>query len=78
MDTTTVTTQIPADLAALLTRIASAEDRSKSYYVRKGLEMILRQRLEDIEDYESAVAAHAAFEASGEAALTMDQVFGRD
>lgn len=78
MDTTTVAAQIPADLAALLTRMARAEDRCKSCCACVGLEMILRQRLEYLEDYETAIAAQATFEASDEAALTMDQVFGRD
>ena len=76
-DTVTVTSQIPTDLAALLTRVAEAEERSKSYYIKKGLELILRQRLEDLEDYEAAVAAHAEHLASGERALSPDEVFDR-
>jgi predicted DNA-binding protein len=76
-DTVTVTSQIPTDLAALLNRVAEAEERSKSYYIKKGLELILRQRLEDLEDYEAAVAAHAEHLASGDASLTMDEVFGK-
>ena len=55
-DTVTVTSQIPNELASLLNRVAEAEERSKSYYIKKGLELILRQRLEDLEDYEAAVA----------------------
>jgi predicted DNA-binding protein len=77
-DTVTVTSQIPTELAALLTRVADAEERSKSYYIKKGLELILKQRLEDLEDYEAAVAAHSEFMQSGEAALSLDEVFGRE
>ncbi len=77
-DTITVTSQIPVDLADLLTRVSLAEERSKSYYVKKGLELILRQRLEDLEDYEAAVLAHREFDSSGESPLTMDDVFVRE
>ena len=44
-DTVTVTSQIPTELAALLARVAEAEERSKSCYIKKGLELILQQRL---------------------------------
>ena len=74
-ETITVTSQIPVELGELLTRVAEAEERSKSYYVKKGLELILRQRLEDIEDYNDAVAAHAAHLASGEAMVPLDEAF---
>ena len=59
-----------------LARVAEAEERSKSYYIKKGLELILQQRLEDLEDYEAATEAHAAHLESGEPALSMDDVFG--
>ena len=74
-ETITVTSQIPVELGELLTRVAEAEEQSKSYYVKKGLEIILRQRLEDIQDYDDAVAAHAAHLASGEAAISLDEAF---
>ncbi len=76
-DTVTVTSQIPTELAALLARVAEAEERSKSYYIKKGLELILQQRLEDLEDYEAATEAHAAHLESGEPTLSMEDVFGR-
>ena len=75
MPTTTVTSQIPEDLNALLTRIAAAEERSKSYYIKKGLELILAQRLEDIEDYEVAVTAYAEHQAGGAETYSLDDVF---
>jgi predicted DNA-binding protein len=77
-DTVTVTSQIPTELAALLARVAEAEERSKSYYIKKGLELILQQRLEDLEDYEAATEAHAAHLESGEPTLSMEDVFGRE
>ena len=77
-DIVTVTSQIPTELAALLARVAEAEERSKSYYIKKGLELILQQRLEDLEDYEAAVEAHSAHLESGEPALSLDDVFGRE
>jgi predicted DNA-binding protein len=77
-DTVTVTSQIPTELAALLARVAEAEERSKSYYIKKGLELILQHRLEDMEDCESATQAHAAHLESGEPTLSLDDVFGRE
>ena len=77
-DTVTVTSQIPTELAALLARVAEAEERSKSYYIKKGLELILHQRLEDMEDYEAATQAHAAYVESGEPTLSLDDVFGSE
>ncbi len=49
-----ISVSIPKELSDMLERVARAEDRSKSYYVEKGLEAILRERLEDLEDYEEA------------------------
>ena len=77
-DTVTVTSQIPTELAALLARVAEAEERSKSYSIKKGLELILQQRLEHMEDYEAATQAHAAHVESGEPMLSLDDVFGRE
>jgi predicted DNA-binding protein len=77
-DTVTVTSQIPSELSALLARVAEAEDRSKSSSIKKGLELILQQRLEDMEDYEAAVEAHAAHIECGEPMLSLDDVFGRE
>ena len=72
---TTVTAQIPDELGELLTRVAKAEERAKSYYVKKGLELLLKQRLEDLEDYRDAAEAYEAFLDSGEEALSLDEVF---
>jgi predicted DNA-binding protein len=58
--------------------VAEAEERSKSYYIKKGLELILQHRLEDLEDYEAATQAHAAHLESGEPTLTLVDVFGRE
>ncbi len=75
MAAVTVTSQIPPELAALLSRISDAEERSKSYYIKKGLELILHQRLEDLEDYGAAVAAYDAHVAGGGAALSLEEAF---
>jgi predicted transcriptional regulator len=62
---TTITSQIPDDLAALLTRVSGAEERSKPYYVRKGLELILAQWAEDLQDHAGAVKAYDDHFATG-------------
>ncbi len=76
MPAVTVTSQIPPELAALLSRVADAEERSKSYYIKKGLELILRQRLEDLEDYGAAMAAYDAHINEGGRTVSLDEAFG--
>lgn len=69
-----ISAQIPADLGEILDRISKAEERSKSYYVRKGLELFLMKKLEDLEDYEEARRAYEEFVASGEEAIPLSEV----
>ena len=69
-----VSAQISADLGEILDRISKAEERSKSYYVRKGLELFLMKKLEDLEDYEEARRAYEEFVASGEEAIPWSEV----
>ncbi len=69
-----VSAQIPADLGEILDRVSKAEERSKSYYVRKGLELFLMKKLEDLEDYEEARKAYEEFVASGEEAIPLSEV----
>ena len=64
-------------LEARLRKLAEKTNRSRSYYVRKGLEHIL----EEEEDYADAVAAYESFLRSGEKGLTlaeMKQALGDD
>lgn len=69
-----VSAQISADLGEILNRISKAEERPKSYYVRKGLELFLMKKLEDLEDYEEARRAYEEFVASGEEAIPWSEV----
>ena len=61
-----ISAQIPAEIAEILGKVSKAEGRSKSYYVRRGLELFLMSKLEDLEDYEEAAKAYKEFMASGE------------
>ncbi len=70
-----VSANIPAELGDLLDKISRAEERSKSYYIKKGLEQLLKAKLEDLEDYAEAKQAHDAFIASGEKPVSFDDVF---
>ena len=65
-DMVNISAQIPAEIAEILGKVSKAEERSKSYYVRKGLELFLMARLEDLEDYEDAAKAYKEFLTSGE------------
>ena len=44
-----VSAQIPAELSNMLDEIARTEERSKSYYIKKGLEIFLAQRLQTLQ-----------------------------
>lgn len=73
-DSVSISAQIPTDIANMLNRVSSIEERSKSYYVRKGLEMFLRSRLEDLEDYKEALEAYEEFVASGEETISLSEL----
>lgn len=69
-----VSAQISADLGEILNRVSKAEERSKSYYVRKGLELFLMKKLEDMEDYEEGMRAYEEFLASGEETIPLSEI----
>lgn len=69
-----VSANIPAELGEMLDKVSRAEERSKSYYIKKGLEQLLRDRLEDLEDYQDAKQAHDEFIASGEKAVPFEDM----
>ncbi len=69
-----VSARIPAALGEILNRVSKAEERSKSYYVRKGLELFLMKKLEDVEDYEEGMRAYEEFLASGEETIPLSEI----
>lgn len=69
-----VSANIPVELGEMLNKVSRAEERSKSYYIKKGLEQLLRDRLEDLEDYQDAKQAHDEFIASGEKAVPFEDM----
>ncbi|MCF6320766.1 MAG: ribbon-helix-helix domain-containing protein [Rhizobiaceae bacterium] len=73
--TVSISANIPEDLSDMLNKVSRAEERSKSYYIKKGLEQFLRDRLENLEDYEDTKKAYDEFVTSGEKAVPMDEVF---
>ena len=44
-----VSAQIPVELSDMLDEVARTEERSKSYYIKKGLESFLGQRLQALQ-----------------------------
>lgn len=72
---TSVSANIPVELGAMLDKVAKAEERSKSYYIKKGLELLLKNKLEDIQDYQEAEQAFDEFLASDEKGIPFDEVF---
>ena len=73
-NTVGISARIPADLGEMLSRISRAEERSRSYYIKKGLELFLMSRLEDIEDYEEADRSYREFIASGEKLIPFSEI----
>jgi predicted DNA-binding protein len=71
----TISAHIPQDLANKLQKVSQFEERSKSYYIKKSLERYLSEKLEDIEDYIHAKKSYEEFKASGEEAVSFDEVF---
>ena len=69
-----ISAQIPAEIAEILGKVSKAEERSKSYYIRKGLELFLMSKLEDLEDYEEAAKAYKEFMASGEKMVSFSEL----
>ncbi len=69
-----ISANISKELSDMLAKVSHAEELSKSYYVKKGLELILRNRLEDLEDYEDAKKAYEEFIASGEEAVPFSEM----
>lgn len=70
-----ISANIPEELSKMLAKVSRAEERSKSYYVKKGLEQLLQHRLENLEDYEEAKEAYQEFVASGEKPVPFGEVF---
>jgi predicted DNA-binding protein len=72
--TESISANIPKELGDMLTKVAIAEERSKSYYIKKGLEKILQERLQDLEDYQDAKQAHDDFISSGEKCVSFEDI----
>jgi len=70
-----VSANIPEDLGKMLDRVSQSEERSKSYYIKKGLEKLLKDKIQDLEDYEDAKHAHSEFISSGEKGVSFEEVF---
>ena len=69
-----ISAQIPAEIAEILGKVSKAEERSKSYYIRKGLELFLMSKLEDLEDYEEVAKAYKELMASGEKTVSFSEL----
>lgn len=60
MTTVNVSAHIPEELAKMLDLVSKIEERSKSYYIQKGLKAILEQKLEDLDDIKDVAEYHKA------------------
>ena len=73
-DTVSISARIPAELGKMLSKISRAEKKPKNYYIKKGLELFLMSKLEDIEDYEEAEKSYREFIASGERLIPFSKI----
>lgn len=62
--------RLPEKMETLLSVLAKKTRHSKSYHVKKALE----QYLENIVEYEMAVAAHKEYLESGEKGYTLEEI----
>ena len=69
-----ISANIPTELEQMLEKVSYVEERSKSYYIQKGLEQFLKERLEDLEDYQDAKQAYDEFIASEEEGVPLEEV----
>ena len=70
-----VSAHISKDLAEKLNKVSEFEQRSKSYYITKGLEKILEEKITDLEDYLSAKKTLDEAKAKGEEFVSFEEVF---
>ncbi len=75
MKTVNISTNVPIELAKMLEKVANFEERSKSYYIKKGLAELLEKRVQDMEDYLAAQKEHDEFIKSKEKAISFKEVF---
>ncbi len=72
--TISVSAQIPAELGKILNQVSTIEERTKSYYIKKGLEKILRDRIENIKEYQEAKQAYDEFIVSGDQPIPFEEI----
>lgn len=73
--TINISAHIEENLATKLEKVCQFEGRSKSYYIKKGLALILDPKFQDIQDMISAKKTMDAVKKSNEKLLTFDEVF---
>jgi predicted DNA-binding protein len=70
-----VSAHIPIGLAEKLQQIAQFEERSKSYYIKKGISDIVEEKLQDMQDYLSARQTLKEAKKNNEDFVSFDEVF---
>jgi predicted DNA-binding protein len=73
--TINISAHIEEDLAKKLLTVSEIEGRSKSYYIKKGLSLILDPKFQDIQDMLSAKKTLDAAKQSNEDFVSLDEVF---
>ncbi len=73
--TVNISAHIEDNLAHKLEKVCEVEGRSKSYYIKKGLSLILDPKFQDIQDMLSAKKALEDAKKSGEDFVSFDEVF---
>ena len=73
----TISAQVPVSLAKKLEKLAKAESRSKSYYIKNALENMLERKEEDVQDLIDATNRYEEFLHSEEEAVSIDDAVSK-
>ncbi len=74
----TISAQIPNKLDKELTKLCEAEERSKSFFIKKALEQYLEEKKQDLADYQQAKILFEEFKKSGEKGISYEEVFKKN
>jgi predicted DNA-binding protein len=70
----TISAQIPSHLDKGLIKICEMEERSKSYFIKKAIEMLLKEKLEDLEEYNEDKKAYDEYKKSKKKTIPYDKI----
>ena len=74
MSATIVSISLPSKLAAKLNKFCASEERSKSFLVKKALELFFDEMAKDIADHQIALKSYKEYKASGSKGISWEKI----